>query len=597
MNWDSRRKVLLAVITVVLALLGGRLFLMQVIQREKYRKIATENRIRILPLTAPRGTVFDRNGLPLINNRLSFAISVLQPDFRGDQARARLANILQLDRNDLNARLARRTGLPLEPVGIIRDADFQTICRLQEHLDDFPGVIAGDEYVREYPSAGWAGHALGYVREIGPESEPRKSRTGAPLRGLVGAVGIEKQYDELLRGEDGIHYAQMNAFGQLVGSMPGFEDVPPTAGTDLMLALDSRLQFLADSLLAPYLAGTVVALDVKTGGILCFVTTPGYDANAFSGVLSSAEWDALRDDPLHPLLNRATKGLYSPGSTSKLVTAAAALEAGAVSPTERFRSCNGGYRFGNRVFSCWKKEGHGALSMKEAIEQSCNVYFYQMIQKLDIDRWSSIVKAGGFGKATGVDIPGEGSGLVPDRKFYEERSPGGRWSKGLMLNLAIGQGEFLVTPLQLAQYFAAIANGGVAMKPHFLQATREPGGTWKTAPPEEAFRLTYSASTFALLREAARAVVQGSHGTARAIYDQKAPMAGKTGTAQNPHGKEHSWFVGYAPSEAPQIVVAALVENAGHGSVFAAPVCLQIARAYLNPPPPPEDLVAAPIAP
>ncbi|MFH1518824.1 MAG: penicillin-binding protein 2, partial [Pseudomonadota bacterium] len=576
----------------VVALLAGRLFFMQVIQSSEYRKIATDNRIRILPLTAPRGTIFDRNGIPLVRNRLSFAISVLQPDFRGDEARMRLADILQLDKSALDDRLARRTGLPLEPVGIVRDADFRTICRLQEHLDDFPGVIAGDEYVREYPTAGWAGHVLGYVREIAPDAKPRKSRTGSPLRGLVGAVGIEKEYDEPLRGEDGVHYAQMNALGQLVGAMPGFKDVAAVAGSDLMLALDSRLQNLADSLLAPYAAGTVVALDVKTGGVLCFVTRPGYDANAFSGVLSSKEWEGLRSDPRHPLLNRAIKGLYSPGSTLKLATAAAALEAGVIRPGDQLRPCTGSYRFGNRSFKCAKEDGHGSLNLIEAIEQSCNVYFYQLIQKLDIDQWAATIRAGGFGAATGIDLPSEGTGLVPDRAYYDKRFGSGKWSPGLMLNLSIGQGELLVTPLQLAQQFAALANGGTVMKPHFVLATREPQGTWEKVPSEIAFRLPYSASTMSVLQEAARLVVQGSRGTARAINDPLAPMAGKTGTAQNPHGNEHSWFVGYAPSENPQIAIAALVENAGHGSTYAAPICHEIVKAFLHPQPIPADLAA-----
>lgn len=590
MNWTSRRNVLLGAVAAVVALLAGRLFTMQVIQSADYRKVATENRIRILPLTAPRGTVFDCNGIPVVRNRLSFAISVLQPDFRGDQARARLANILELDKNELATRLKRGTGLPLEPVGIVRDADFRTICRLQEHLDDFPGVITGDEYVREYPTAGWAGHVLGYVREIPPDAKPRKTRTGAPIRGVVGAVGIEKEYDELLRGEDGVHYAQMNAFGQLVGSMPGFKDVAAVPGSDIMLALDYRLQNLADSLLADHPAGTVVALDVKTGGVLCFVTRPGYDANSFSGVLSAQEWNDLRDDPRHPLLNRAIKGLYSPGSTLKLATAAAALEAGAVRPGDRFRPCTGSYRFGNRSFGCAKHDGHGSLTLVEAIEQSCNVYFYQLIQKLDLDRWSVAIRAGGFGTPTGIDLPGEGTGLVPDVAYYDNRYGKGKWSQGLMLNLSIGQGELLVTPLQLAQYFAAVANDGVAMKPHLLLATREPHSQWKRTESEVAFRLPYSASTLATLQEAARLVVQGSRGTARRLNDPTTPMSGKTGTAQNPHGKEHSWFVGYAPSDNPRIAVAALVENAGHGSEFAAPICYQIAKAYLHPEPIPADL-------
>ncbi|MEW5873643.1 MAG: penicillin-binding protein 2 [Candidatus Zixiibacteriota bacterium] len=582
MNWTARRNVLLFGVAAILALLVGRLFYMQVIRAGEYRRIATENRIRILPVNAPRGMVYDRNGEVLVNNRLSFGIAVLPSDFKGGESRTRLANVLQIDEPELQKRLSRRSGLPLEPVGVYRDADFRTICRLQERLDEFPGVIVGNESVREYPYFGWAGHALGYVREVSPEDEKKVDRSGAPLRGLIGAVGLEKQYDDLLRGVDGIRYVQVNALGQLVGPMPGFKDEPPIPGSDLMLNLDARLQLLADSLLGEHHAGTVVAMDLKTGGIICFVTRPGFDANSFSGVLSSEEWETLRTDPRHPLLNRALKGLYSPGSTAKLMVAAAALESGSATVRDRFTGCRGGYRFGNRVYKCWKPEGHGSLDMAGAIEQSCNVYFYQLVQKMSLKTWSTQMKAAGLGTSTGIDMPGEGSGLVPSDAYFDERYGKGKWSRGLLLNLGIGQGEFLVTPLQLVQFYGAIANNGTAMKPRLLRATRGVQEDWVYTQPEVAFRLPYSASTLMFLRDAARSVVAGPHGTARGIRDPDVRMAGKTGTAQNPHGKEHSWFAGYAPAEAPEIAIVALVENAGHGSEFAAPVCRWIAKDYLT---------------
>jgi penicillin-binding protein 2 len=222
--------------------------------------------------------------------------------------------------------------------------------------------------------------------------------------------------------------------------------------------------------------------------------------------------------------------------------------------------------------------------MAAAIEQSCNVYFYQLVQKVRLDTWSKQMKAAGFGAATGLDMPGEGTGLVPSQEYFDERYGKGKWSRGLMLNLGIGQGEFLVTPLQLVQFYGAVANNGVAMKPRLLRATRGVKEDWVYQPPEVAFRLPYSASTLQLLRDAARNVVAGPHGTARGIRDADVRMAGKTGTAQNPHGKEHSWFVGFAPAEAPEIAIVALVENAGHGSEFAAPVCRWVARDYFTRP-------------
>lgn len=585
MNWTLRRNILYSGVVAVVALLIARLFYMQVIQVGEYRRVATDNRVRIVPLPAPRGVVYDRNKVALINNRSSFAISILPTEFHGEQAKIHLAGALEIPPDELQRRLAKRGSLPFEPVGVQIDADFRTVCRLQENLDQFPGVVVGTESVREYPSAGWGGHVLGYVREVSPEDQSRIDRIGRPLRGLVGAIGLEKRYDDLVRGVDGVRHWEVNALGQLVGPMPGYPDVSPIPGNDLMLALDSDLQKLADSLLSQYQAGTVVACDIRTGEILCFVTRPGYDANSFSGTLSSDEWTSLRDDPLKPLLNRAAKGLYPPGSTAKLLTAAAALEAGVVRTGDRFGSCGGGYRFGNRVFGCWRPGGHGALDMYGAIEQSCDVYFYQLGLKLGLDAWSKSVTACGFGHATGIDLTGEVDGLIPSTQYYDKRFGKKAWSRGLMLNLAIGQGEFLCTPIQLLQYYAAIANNGVAMKPHLLLATRAPQRNWEYQTPAVAYKLPYSPSTISILREAASLVVYGGHGTAGGIKDDSVRMAGKTGTAQNPHGNDHSWFVGYAPSEAPRIAVVALVENAGHGSVVAAPICLKIARRYIVGPP------------
>lgn len=584
MNWSSRRNILLGVCLLMLAGLAGRLAWMQFIQADEYRQIADFNRIRMLPIRAPRGRILDRNGIDLVRNRPSFTVSVLPTDFRGDAPRNRLATALGIDNSLLVDRMRRRPGLPLEPVGVQRDADMRMIARLEEHIEEFPGVIIANEPVREYPMAPWGGHVLGYVREVNEEDMKRTDKTGAPLRGSIGATGLEKRYDELIRGIDGISYRQINAYGQMLGPMPGYPAVPPTPGDDVMLGLDDNLQRLGDSLLSEYPAGTVVAMDIKTGEVLCLVTRPGFDANAFSGGMSASTWQALREDSLKPLLNRAAMGLYTAGSTAKLLVAASALESGVASENTTYRGCGGGYRFGNRVFKCWKPEGHGTQSMLGAIQHSCNVYFYQQGAAVGLEVWSQFAKLAGFGRPTGIDLPGENSGIVPTREYLDKVRGKGGWGPGVMLNFAIGQGEFTVTPLQVVMFYAALANNGVAMKPHILKASRPPRSDWETVQPEVAYDLKYKLSTLAILKEGCRRVVQ--YGTAAGINDDQVKMSGKTGTAQNPHGKEHAWFAGWAPYENPQIAVCALVENAGHGSTYAAPICFAIAKQYLFPPPP-----------
>lgn len=585
MNWKSRRNILLGACLLMLAVLGIRLAWMQLIQADQYRETADKNRVRYVPITAPRGRILDRNGIDLVRNRPSFTISVLPTDFRGESPRLRLASALGIDNTELVERLRRRPGLPLEPVGVQRDADLRTIARLEERIEQFPGVIIANDPVREYPPAPWGGHVLGYVRDINEEEAKRTDKAGAPLRGAIGATGLEKRYDYLIRGLDGTSYRQINAYGQMLGPMPGYEARPPTPGDDVMLGLDLPTQRLADSLLAQYTAGTVVAMDIQTGEILCLVTRPGFDANAFSGGMSNADWQALRTDSLKPLLNRAAMGLYTAGSTAKLLTAAAALEAGIASENTTFRGCGGGYRYGNRVFKCWKPEGHGVQNMLGAIQHSCNVYFYQLGANVGLDIWSRYAKLAGFGQPTGIDLPSENGGIVPTKEYLDKvRGPGG-WGPGVMLNFAIGQGEFTVTPLQVVMFYAALANNGIAIRPHLLRASRAPGADWKFIEPEIAYDLGYKPATLAVLREGCRRVVQ--FGTASGINDDQVRMAGKTGTAQNPHGNEHAWFAGWAPYDNPQIAVCALVENAGHGSTYAAPICFEVAKQYLYPPPPP----------
>lgn len=584
MNLLSRRNILLGVCLFLLAGLAIRLAWMQLIQADEYREIADFNRIRMLPISAPRGRVLDRNGIDIVRNRPSFTISVLPTDFRGEEPRTRLSSALGIDNSSLVERLKRRPGLPLEPVGIQRDADMRMISRLEERIEEFPGLIIANEPVREYPPASWGGHVLGYVREVNEEDMKRTDKTGAPLRGTVGATGLEKRYDEIIRGVDGISYRQINAYGQMLGPMPGYPAVPPTPGDDVMLGLDMTLQNLADSLLSEYTAGTVVAMDIKTGEVLCLVTRPGFDANAFSGGMSASTWNALREDSLKPLLNRAAMGLYTAGSTAKLLTAAAALESGTATEFTTYRGCGGGYRFGNRVFKCWKPEGHGVQSMLGAIQHSCNVYFYQQGSAVGLETWSHYAKMAGFGSPTGLDLPSENGGIVPTKEYLDRVRGKGGWGPGVMLNFAIGQGEFTVTPLQVVMFYAALGNNGVAMKPHILKAARSAGSDWRYVQPEQAYNLNYKHSTLAILMEGCRRVVQ--FGTAAGINDDQVTMSGKTGTAQNPHGKEHAWFAGWAPYEDPQIAVCALVENAGHGSTYAAPICFQIAKQYLFPPPP-----------
>jgi penicillin-binding protein 2 len=354
------------------------------------------------------------------------------------------------------------------------------------------------------------------------------------------------------------------------------------AGSDIVLTIDLALQRVAEEALSDTVSGAVVALDPRNGEVLAMVSRPTYDPTLFSTVVSESTWLSLNDDPGHPLLNRAIQSSYPPGSAMKIVTAGAGLKDGIISEWKRFSPCAGAYKFGARWFRCWQPEGHGSLGLVGAMAQSCDVYFYQLGRVLELDRWSRLATECGLGKALKLDLPDETGGLIPHRSFYNQRYGKGKWTKGVMLNLSIGQGEILATPLQMASLIAAVANGGTRYRPHLLKEFRR--GTWVDFGdyPEDDGRLPFSAKHLEILKRSLRAVVADADGTGRLAAVEGVGVAGKTGTAQNPHGEDHAWFIGFAPLDNARIAVAVLVEHGGHGSVTAAPIAGKIIEAYLR---------------
>jgi penicillin-binding protein 2 len=589
------------------AILAGALFLaarlayLQVFRSEHYARLSQENRMRVSPEPALRGLIVDRNGVELAGNRPSFVVSVVPREIgRHSAVLEKLSARLGTEVDELQARVAAGRSMPYWPVALRRDIDFQSICYFEEHVEQFPGVLFQTAAVRRYIPGNWTGNVLGYTREVTSRDIEKQPAMGLRPGNYIGAAGIERAYDHHLRGADGLRYLEVSALGRMVGPMPGIADKPAVAGSVTMLTIDRDLQELADSLLGEYGSGVAVALDPATGEVLCFVNRPGFSANLFSGVVPQDDWDRLLADPLRPLLNRATKGLYPPGSVAKLWIAAAALEKGVIDENTTFTPCYGGLQIGNRYFRCHKPAGHGRLSLVDAIAQSCDVYFYQVGLKLGVDTWAEYTKGCGFGRKTGIDLPDEDAGLVPDVDYFNRRYGKKGWTKTLAANLAIGQGELLTTPLQVVQAMAGLANRGRVMRPHFLRAYQAPNHPWTMSTPELSFELPFHRPTIDLLIRGTRAVVEDVHGTAHWLADKRYTMAGKTGTAQNPHGKEHAWFAAFAPVDNPVIAVVVLVENAGHGSVAAAPIARSIIEAYLmkNYPqilPPPKKVTPLPL--
>ncbi len=569
------------IIAMVLILLVG-LVRLQVVEHAEMAQQSEFNRIRVLPIVPRRGVVYDRFGKVIIDNRPSYTLSVVPAEEDRDSTLPNLANLISLDSTQIRKRIQKNIVSRNQPAPVKRDIPFEVVAVLEEQARRFPGVVYQMERVRKYEDSLGAESFTGFVGEVSEEERQRLGESEYRLGSMIGKKGLEKHYDHLLRGQEGTAYIEVSASGQILGAYADRAPIPAVPGQDLHLTIDYDLQRDAVAALDTFCCGAVVAIDPRNGEVLAMTSYPGYDANIFSGVIPQEVWEEISSDTNHPLLNRPLTGLYPPGSTTKFVTVGAALEEGLVTETTTLKPCVGGYQFGNRFFGCWLERGHGQLTAVHALEQSCDTYLYQIGLKLGIDRLADYYAACGFGKPTGIDLPNEAAGLNPTTKYYDRRYGKNGWTRGLVLNNSIGQGELLTTPLQVAQFFCGLANDGIVYRPHILKRIVHPDGSEEIVNPEVSFRLPFSSSTMRVLEEGLRLVVEGEHGTARRLRNKFYSIGGKTGTAENPHGENHSWFVGVAPLENPQIVVAAIVENSGHGSDIAAPLVGQVIRSFME---------------
>jgi penicillin-binding protein 2 len=570
-------------VIVLFAILVIRVFHLQVVRADMYRRLSVENRIRVIPVAAPRGHILDRHGEVLVCNRPSYVISIV-PFKLGqmEQPIQDLARYLDMAPEEIKERVRGSEYRRFEPVKIKRDIDFKTLAVIEEHKLDLPGVIYQVEPRREYLQGRLAAHLLGAVGEI--SAQELKTLKGNYRQGsLVGKWGIEEKYESHLHGDDGVQYVEVSAVGREIGPFPDRPAKPVTPGSDLVLTLDLALQRVVEEALSDTVVGAVVALDPNSGEVLALASRPVFDPNLFSTVVPESTWRSLNEDPHLPLLNRAVQCTYPPGSVMKVVTAAAGLHFDVITQHSRFAPCTGAFKFGERWFGCWQSWGHGSLDLMGAMARSCDVYFYQLGLKLGLDRWSKIASQCGLGTALELDLPNEAGGLIPSRSYYDQRYGKRKWTIGVLLNLSIGQGEILVTPLQLACFMAAVANGGTVFQPRLVKEIRgSDEQKVEIKSPKARTQLPVSDGRLGIIKRSLRAVVHHAEGTGRLAAVQGVEVAGKTGTAQNPHGEDHAWFVGFAPLNDPQISVAVLIEHGGHGGTAAAPIAARIIEAYLR---------------
>ena len=578
----SKRVVAIAVVVLgALLVIVGQLWYLQVLEGGHFLDASDKNRIRVRPAAAPRGILFDRNGVPLVDNRPAFTLSLIPRELdrdveRRDAVLGRVASLLQMPFEDLVGAIERVPPESFQPVRVRRGLSLEEVARVEEWKLELPGVIVEVEPQRAYPTSRFAAHLLGYVREASDE----QLKQGRYRRGdMVGQTGLERLLDEFLRGRDGGEQIEVDALGRPIRLI---RETEPQPGAQVVTTIDRRIQEAAERAMDGH-AGSVVVMDPRTGDVLAMVSTPAFEIDRFTGTIDRAAWVRVIQDPMHPMLNRSIQSAYAPGSVFKIIVAAAGLQEGSVVPTDKV-NCGGEFHLGAWTFKDWKKEGHGSVDMHKAMVQSCNVYFYQAGLKIGGSMIAKYAKAFGLGEATGIDLSGERPGLIPEPKLRKGRGAK-TWHAGETVNMSIGQGQVLVTPMQVARMMSAVANGGVLWKPRLVQRIERPdrGVVWSDNGKVMG-HVELSPMVWAFLRRSLWGVVNegGTGGGARL---PGIDVAGKTGTAQkianskSEKGEDHAGFASFAPANNPEVVVVVMAEGGGKGGQVAAPIARKILNA------------------
>ncbi len=572
---------------MILVLLGLRLWQLQIRDGVYYQDLARDNRTRSIVLEPARGLLYDRNGELLANNVPSFQLYLSLEDVQDrDDLLSKLPEYVDVNIQAISEKLGtkrRRGRIKLKSGLTLKEA-----ALIESHRIDLPGVAIQPEYQRHYPLGNYAAHVIGYVGEISESQLKDPEFLDVQGGRIIGQYGVERTLDAHLLGETGRKIIEVDAFGYPKRSLSIH---PPLAGDDLYLTLDIRLQRLAEDLLGEE-AGAMVALDPWNGDVLALASQPGFNPNDLSGGISPQAWQQLVEDPRHPLTNRAIQGQYPPGSTFKIVMAAALLETHTMKATDSL-ICHGTFPFGKRVFRDWKRWGHGSVNLTKAIAESCDVYFYKVGNLLGIDPIATYSRQFGLGAKTGIALPGEQSGLVPSTE-WKRKNRGEPWYPGETISIAIGQGFLSVTPLQMAKVVSIVATNGQVVQPRLLKGIRlRRTGNLKEEPPPSRQQVPIAPQTFSQIKEGLAAVV--TKGTAKQAQSELVSIAGKTGTAQvialkddddktevRKKHRDHAWFVAIAPIEEPKIAVAIIVEHMGHGGSAAAPLAKTLIEAYMK---------------
>ena len=552
----------------IIFLLIVRYFQIQVINNDSYSKKANSNRIRKITKTAPRGLILDRNGQILVDNYPTYVLTAIPWELSDKEEKfSIISEIIGLNKEQVEENYKKYYRGRFNQVRIAKDLNFDQISRLEENRIDLQGIYYEYYPERYFPSIIRGSHIFGNVKEV--DREIRNSlmnKEKYELGDMIGWSGIEKEYEIFLKGKRGIFFYEVDALGREVGHITDLGPQEPIPGENIITTLNLDIQDKVEQIIDGE-KGVILVGDSHSGEILAAVSSPDFNPELFTGLILESTWNEILNNPDKPLLNRYLQGLYPPGSIVKMITQAALMEIVDFDPTTTY-VCDGSYQFGDRLFGCWWHEGHGKINLSAAMLNSCDVYFYKAIQLLELDQLAEVFREFGFGQITGLDIPGEARGIVPDKNYMNKKHGRYNWSKGALLNICIGQGEILATPIQVLNFTNLLATRGNAGRPHFVM---------KEIHKRNSVPMISNTTWDEIIKDMGL-VITDDNGTGKnaALDLPGVYVFGKTGTAENNHGDSHAWFIGWVEKDEKKYSVVVLMENAGSGGKVAAPIAREI---------------------
>lgn len=579
MSAKSKKYTIIIVCLLVFIVLSARLYKLQIIDQSQYGLESRKNSIRKIVVTPPRGLMYDSKGNVVVDNLPSYVLTIIPNKFERTKI-SEVAKLIDEDTTYIGELIDKPKGTNrFNPVKIKRQIEFRVISFLEENREALPGVDYMVESIRNYPINYRGSHIFGYIGEISDAMLEKQEGDYYRQGDLVGITGLEKYYEQQLRGEKGVKLVTADVNGRILGSYnEGRDDIAPLNGSDLYLTVDSELQGYCERLLGGR-RGAIVAMNPKNGEILALVSKPDYDLTIFSGEKNNDLITSVFSNPSFPMFNRVIQTRYPPGSTWKMMMGIAGLGSGKIT-TGSTIACGGSFTYAGRTFG--DHGAYGNISVVTALEVSANVFFYKLSLMIGLENFTKYSKLFGFGSKTGIDLPNETSGLVPSREYFNKVYGEGKWGGGLLVNLGIGQGELGVSPIQMVAYTSAIAMDGLYSTPHLVRQIKNLNSGKDEYTEIKQRRIELSKSYFQAIKRGMYLVVNGGSGTARNVKSGGYSLAGKTGTAQNTKGNNHSWFVGFAPYDDPQIAVCVFGENQGWGNEFAAPLAAAVMVRFLS---------------